>query len=74
MKQHLGSTVTVCKLPLGMQRPIVNNEISKESCATSKGRKSDVMWILAYIQYSYIVNCISAYSNIAILNSLTEVI
>ena len=29
-----------CKLPLGMQRPTVNNELSKGRCATCKGRIS----------------------------------
>ena len=29
-----------CKLPLGIQRTVMNNELSKERCATCKGRKS----------------------------------
>ena len=33
-----------CKFPLGIQRPIVNNELSKERCATCKGRKSVMLF------------------------------
>ena len=29
-----------CKLPLGMQSPTVNNELSKGRCATCKARMS----------------------------------
>ena len=29
-----------CELPLGMQRPTVNNELSKGRCGTCKGRMS----------------------------------
>ena len=29
-----------CKLPLGMQRPTVNDELSKGRCATRKARMS----------------------------------
>ena len=29
-----------CKLPLGMERPKMNNELSKGRCATCKGRMS----------------------------------
>ena len=32
-----------CKLPLGMQRPIVTNELSKGRCATCKGRMSVIL-------------------------------
>ena len=44
-----------CKLPFGMQRPIVNNELSKERRAVCKGRKSVMLcgYKHAYIQYSY---------------------
>ena len=29
-----------CKRSLGMQRPVMNNSLSKERCATFKGRKA----------------------------------
>ena len=39
--KFLCSTVgKYCKVPLGMQRPIVNNELSKGRCATCIGRMS----------------------------------
>ena len=34
-----------CKLPLGMQRPTVNNELSKGRCATCKGRMSVMLYV-----------------------------
>ena len=33
-----------CKLPLGMQRPKMNNEPSKGRCATYKGRMSVMLY------------------------------
>ena len=33
-----------CKLPLGMQRPKMNNELSKGRCATCKGRMSVMLY------------------------------
>ena len=62
-----------CKLHLDIQRPTVNDELSKGRCATCKGRMS-VMLYANTCKHSYnvaIVNCISTY--IVILNSLTEV-
>ena len=51
-----------CKLPLRMQRPKMNNELSKGRYATCKGRMSVMLyaWIHAYnvasqlIAYQYI--------------------
>ena len=33
-----------CKLPLGMQRPKMNNDLSKGRCATCKGRMSVMLY------------------------------
>ena len=41
-----------CKLPLGMQRTVMNNELSKERCVTCKGRKS-VMLLCGPYRYMY---------------------
>ena len=53
-----------CKFSLGMQRPIVNNELSKERCAKCKGRKS-VMLCGCMYSYSVAIS-LTAYQHIAI--------
>ena len=62
------------KLPLGMQRPIVNNELSKERCGTCKGRKSMMLCGYTCIHKMQLVNCISTYtySYIAVLFQYTK--
>ena len=46
-----------CKLLLGMQRPTVNNELSRGRCATCKGRMSVMLYgyIHTYNVASYTV-------------------
>ena len=65
-----------CKLPLGMQRPKMNNKLSKGRCATCKGslRMSVMLYGYAYIQCSHLIAYQYIATYIVILNSLTEVI
>ena len=65
-----------CKLPLGMQRPKMNNELSKGRYATCKGRMHvcDVIWIHAYNVVSQLIAYQYIATYIVIFNSLTKII
>ena len=52
------------KLPLNMQRPTVINELSKERCATCKGRTSVMLCGYMYTYNVATGNCMSTYSYI----------
>ena len=65
-----------CKLPLGMQRPKMNNELSKGRCATCKGRISVMLYgyMHTYIQSRQLIAYQYIATYIVILDSLTEVL